>query len=176
MRTITILSFFMILISCTKFKPEPKTGKNVPDKKNIILENNIELKPGKSALQDVTGDFDADGKQDIASFVQSSTNNKYGLRIAFGNGKTDYLGMGKEVIGQGFDDFDWVGVFEKIDKGGTIWSNVDENGEFIMNDAEVREEDKVTLTGDGIFVHNAEACGGGIIYLQNGKYGWVQQE
>lgn len=176
MRTFTILLFFMLLISCAKFKPESKTEKNLPEKKNIIPENNIELKPGKSELKDITGDFDADGKQDTADFVQSSRNNKYGLRIAFGNGKTDYLGMGKEVIGQGFDDFDWVGIFEKIDKGRTIWSNLDENGEFIINDAEVREEDKVTLSGDGIFVHNAEACGGGIIYLKNGKYGWVQQE
>lgn len=45
-----------------------------------------------------------------------------------------------------------------------------------MGDEEIKEEDKIKLPNDGIFIHADESCGGGIIYLNNGKYNWIQQE
>lgn len=39
------------------------------------------------------------------------------MEIIFGNKKVEYLGMGKEILGQGFDDLDWIGIFEKAPKG-----------------------------------------------------------
>ena len=98
------------------------------------------------------------------------------MKIRYGNKKTDYLGMGKEVINQGFDDFNWIGVFEKVEKGETYWSNLDENDEFITDESQVKEEDKVKLQNDGIFVHQAESCGEGIIYRNGNNYNWIQQE
>ena len=39
-----------------------------------------------------------------------------------------------------------------------------------------KEVDKIKLENDGICIHAEESCGGGIIYLNNGKYEWIQQE
>ncbi|MBI3240238.1 MAG: hypothetical protein HYZ43_15560 [Flavobacteriia bacterium] len=36
--------------------------------------------------------------------------------------------------------------------------------------------DAVFCDLDGDFIHQAESCGGGVIYLKNGKFQWIQQE
>jgi hypothetical protein len=82
--------------------------------------------------------------------------------------------MGKEVLGQGFDDISWVGIFEKAPQGEIYWNNVID-GE-IISDEEMKESDKINLLNDGIFIHQAESCGGGVIYLKDGKFEWIQQE
>jgi hypothetical protein len=41
---------------------------------------------------------------------------------------------------------------------------------------QIPAEDWVTLPNDGIYIHQAESCGGGVIYLDKGKYKWIQQE
>ena len=41
---------------------------------------------------------------------------------------------------------------------------------------DVKEENKIKLPNDAIFIHQAESCGGGIIYWENRKYHWIQQE
>lgn len=86
------------------------------------------------------------------------------------------MGLGKEVLKQGFDDFDWVGIFEKAPKGKTYRNNVNEDGEIKIEESEYTEADKLVLKNDGIYMHVAESCGGGIIYLENGTYKWLQQE
>ena len=83
--------------------------------------------------------------------------------------------MGKDIVGQGFDEIDWAGIFEKAPKNEVYYNNVNEDGE-IIGEEEVKEEDKIKLPNDGIFIHAEESCGGGIIYLNNGKYNWIQQE
>ncbi|ULT23268.1 hypothetical protein KUH03_29250 [Sphingobacterium sp. E70] len=83
--------------------------------------------------------------------------------------------MGTDILGQGFDDISWVGVFEKAPKGEIYWNNVNDDGE-IITDEEVNETDKIKLVNDGIFIHQAESCGGGVIYLNKGKFAWIQQE
>jgi hypothetical protein len=120
-------------------------------------------------------DLDGDSIKDSVLLVMNTRNKKYGLKIVFGNGRIDYLGMGNNVLGQDFDDFDWVGEFRKIDKGKICWNNVDTEG-LILTDEQILEKDKIKLPNDGIFVHQSEACGGGIIYLKNGKYEWIQRE
>ena len=120
-------------------------------------------------------DLDGDQKTDSVKIVQSKKTEKSGLKIIFGNKKVEYLGLGKEVLGQGFDDFDWIGVFEKAAKGQTYFNNVNDEGEIIGED-EVAESDKIKLPNDGIFVHADESCGGGVIHLKNGKFQWIQQE
>lgn len=127
-------------------------------------------------LNKIICDLDGDKKNEIVEIVQSTRNKKSGLRIIFGNGsETKYLGMGNDILGQGFDEVDWVGTFEKAPKNETYWNNVGEDGE-ILTDEEIKEEDKIKLINDGIFIHAAESCGGGIIYLDNGSFKWIQQE
>lgn len=120
-------------------------------------------------------DLDGDGLKDVVNIVQNLENKKYGLEILFGNRKLDILGMGKEIAGQGFDDIEWVGIFEVAPKNEIYYNNVSEDGEILTED-QVKESDKIRLANDGIFIHQAEACGGGVIYLKNGKYEWIQQE
>ena len=120
-------------------------------------------------------DLDGDNLSDTVQIVMNTINKKYGLKIIFGNKKIEYLGMGKEIAGQGFDDIDWVGIFEVAPKNEIYYNNVNDDGEIIMED-EVKETDKIRLPNDGIFIHQSESCGGGVIYLKNGKFEWIQQE
>lgn len=46
----------------------------------------------------------------------------------------------------------------------------------LISEDEVKEEDKIRLNNDRIFIHALEGCGGGVIYLKEGKYEWIQQE
>ncbi|RZL35758.1 MAG: hypothetical protein EOP00_30100 [Pedobacter sp.] len=166
---------------------------NTNDKKPVS-ENSVEIKETtvspntKQAMQVDTivisqkhkpnfiiGDFDGDKLNDTVRLVQSIRNKKYGLKIIFGNNKVDYFGMGHDILKQGFDDLDWVGIFEKAPKGAVYYNNVNDAGEIITEE-QVKEKDKIKLPYDAIFIHQAEACGGGIIYIKNGKFDWIQQE
>lgn len=123
----------------------------------------------------VVCDMDGDNRMDTVHIVQNTNNLKYGLKVAFGDNRVSYLGMGHDMVGQGFDDIEWVGIFEKAPKGEIYYNNVNDEGE-IITEAQVNEKDKIKLLHDGVFIHQAEACGGGVIYLNNGKFEWIQQE
>ncbi|SHH06806.1 hypothetical protein [Flavobacterium johnsoniae] len=179
---ILLLSAF-IFISCKKESTNEKTPVALKDTVVTVEENEIInddfdtiVISAKHKTNKILCDLDGDGKNETVEIVRSTNNDKSGLRIIFRNGnRTDYFGMGHNILGQGFDEIDWAGVFEKASKGNIVWNNVNEDGE-IMGDEEIKEEDKIKLPNDGIFIHADESCGGGIIYLNNGKYDWVQQE
>lgn len=130
---------------------------------------------GKHRPNTITCDLDGDLRTDSVRIVQNTNNGKYGLKIIFGNKNIEYLGMGATMAGQEIDDISWTGIFETAPKGEVYWNNVNDEGE-IISDEEVKEEDKIRLPNDGIFIHEAEACGGGVIYLKDGKFEWIQQE
>jgi hypothetical protein len=170
--TIFILTF-LVTFSCKNGKSEhPKN--NVPTVNQSVKDTISISKIHKP--NSITCDLDGDNLSDTVKIVQSTKNKKYGLQISFGDKRVEYLGLGKKVLGQGFDDFDWVGIFEKAPKGETYWNNVDDGGEIITEDVVIKESDKVKLLNDGIFIHASESCGGGVIYLKNGKFDWIQQE
>ena len=122
----------------------------------------------------ITCDLDGDGLNEIVEIVRNTKNGKSGLRIIFeGKKRIDYFGMGKNILGQRINDLDWVGIFKIAAKNNLYWSNSD--GEILSED-EIKESDKIKLVNDGIFIHAFESCGGGIIYLDNGVYKWIQQE
>jgi len=129
----------------------------------------------KHQLNCITLDMDGDSLTDSVELVFNTKNSKYGLKFIFGNRKIEYLGMGKDVLGQGFDDMNWVGIFEKVSKNEVFFNNVAENGDLISED-EVKEIDKFRLENDGVLIHEAESCGGGVIYWKNGNFEWIQQE
>lgn len=173
----------LILISCKKeIKTEtsqvikkdtteitPKQEQKIEEKDTIVISK-------KHKINQIVCDLDGDGKNETVEIVRSTKSDKSGLRILYGNGKKiDYLGLGNTVLEQGFDEIDWAGIFEKVPKGEIVWNNVNDDGE-IMGEEEIKEEDKIKLPNDGIFIHAEESCGGGIIYLKNGKYEWIQQE
>jgi hypothetical protein len=120
-------------------------------------------------------DLDGDNLLDTVKIVLNKKNEKYGLKMIFGNKNVEYLGLGKDVLGQGFDDMNWIGIFEKAPKGEVYFNNVNDEGD-VIGEYEVKESDRIKLPNDGIFIHVAEACGGGVIYLNKGKFEWIQQE
>ncbi|KIC03020.1 hypothetical protein [Flavobacterium sp. AJR] len=150
----------------TIIKPQEKETKNSD---TIVVSK-------KHKVNKISCDLDGDGLNETVEIVRSTKNEKSGLRIIFGNGKrTDYLGMGNNILERGFDEIDWAGIFEKAPKNELYWNNINDEGE-IMADEEVNEADKIKLLNDGIFIHAEESCGGGVIYLKDGKYEWIQQE
>jgi hypothetical protein len=161
-----------------------QNGKNEKDNKeprNNVTNVNQAVKDTiiisqKHKPNSISCDLDGDNLSDTVTIVQNTSNEKYGLKIIFGNKKVEYLGMGKDILGQGFDDIDWVGIFEKAPKGKIYWNNVNDDGEIITEEEDIKEVDKIKLTNDGIYIHQAESCGGGVIYLKNGKFEWIQQE
>lgn len=185
-KTITaLLISSLTFLSCQKEKTEKITSSNSAALvKDTIPISNQEQAPKandhiiiskKHNPNTISLDLDGDGLKDVVNIVQDLENQKYGLEILFGNKKIDILGMGKDIAGQGIDDIEWVGIFEVAPKNEIYYNNVSEDGEILTED-QVKESDKIGLPNDGIFIHQAESCGGGVIYLKNGKYEWIQQE
>ena len=163
----------MTLISCKKENDKQQNIEKTQTKKNNI--DTIEISK-KHKINKIKCDLDGDKLDETIEIVKSTKSGKSGLRIVFGNGKrTDFLGMGNDILNQGFDEIDWAGIFEKAPKNEIYWNNVNEEGE-IISEGEIKESDKIKLLNDGIYIHAEESCGGGIIYLKNGKYEWIQQE
>lgn len=182
-RILIILS--VIIFSCKKetIAETKKVSTAQKDKIKNPRSNKTEVQKvdtveisNKHKINKILCDLDGDKLDETVEIVRSTINGKSGLRITYGNGKkTDYLGMGNAVLNQGFDEIDWVGRFEKASKDEIYWNNVSDDGE-ILTDEEIKEEDKIKLLNDGIFIHAIESCGGGIIYLKGDKYEWIQQE
>ncbi len=125
----------------------------------------------------ITGMFNNDDFLDTAFIVKDIDNNKEGLIIRYGLSNPydlTILGAGKKVLGQRFDEFNWVGDFKTIPKGSKKASNVDDDGEIITE--EIPNSLKIELPNDGIYIHASESCGGGIIYFDDESYQWIQQE
>lgn len=173
MKIIISILIVITIISC----------KNENDSQQQLVQSQIEKKDSdtieiskKHKINKITGDLDGDERNDIVEIVRSTSSGKSGLRIVFGNGKrTDYFGMGNDILKQGLKDVDWAGIFRIAPKNGIYWNNVNDDGEIVFEE-DIKESDNVKLVNDGIFLHAAEGCGGGIIYLKKGEYEWIQQE
>jgi len=177
-----LILFTLVFISCKKeVKEESEKVQN--KESNTVAIRETEVKnidtiqiSKKHKTNKILCDLDGDNLNEIVEIVRSTKNGKSGLRIIFGNGnRTDYFGMGNNILEQGFDEIDWAGIFEKAPKNEIYWNNVNEDGE-ILSEEEIKKVDKIKLLNDGIYMHAEESCGGGIIYLKNVKYEWIQQE
>jgi hypothetical protein len=177
-----LVLFTLVFISCKKeLKEESKKVQNKESNSVALREtkakntDTIQISK-KHQTNKILCDLDGDNLNEIVEIVRSTKNRKSGLRIIFGNGnRIDYFGMGNNILEQGFDEIDWVGIFKKAPKNEIYWNNVSEDGE-ILSEEEIKDVDKTKLLHDGIYIHAEESCGGGIIYLKNGKYEWIQQE
>lgn len=167
---------FLALTSCNDKQNEIKKSK-VETTDDITATQNIEntiTNSTKHKPNFILCDLDGDNLSDTVTIVMNKKNKKYGLKIIFGTKEIEYLGLGKEVLGQDFDDLNWVGTFEVAPKGEAYFTNVD--GGEIITEEDVKESDKIKLPNDGIYIQAHESCGGGVIYLNNGKFDWIQQE
>lgn len=176
---IILVILVLINIGCLN-KEETQNKETIEQQKEDIKQinsnkNDTIIISQKHKPNMIACDLDGDNLSDTVRIVQNSKNKKYGLKIIYGNKKVDYLGMGIATANLGIDDLEWVGIFEVAPKNEIYYNNVDDEGTILTED-EVKESDKIKLSNDGIFIHQAESCGGGVIYLKNGKYEWIQQE
>src|SRR5437667_121760 len=107
----------------------------------------------------LSGDFNGDGKADIAVLIKRRSTGKFGIAII--NGATDKLtvvGAGN-AIGNGGDDFEWMDTWQVYSKARAI-----------------READRSVphLRSDALLVGKSEAASA-LIYWNGKRYVWFQQ-
>ena len=144
--------------------PSPKAIPNVPEAIKNTLTNGS---PGKeydfsfrinpSYLE---GDFNGDGKRDVAVLVKERLTGKLGIAIVHGTtGKVTILGAGTG-IGNGGDDFEWMDSWQVYSKTRAAHA-ADETG-------------VPRLHGDALLVEKSEAASA-LIYWNGKRYVWSQQ-
>lgn len=122
----------------------------------------------------VRGDFFGDDTSDIALLVKTYPEVKLCI-INFAADSTVYiLGDGNKYdFEKKKSNYNWVGIFKKVDQGDTLWSNYEDDFRSLED---VPENEKVVLTYDAIYAHAPESCGGAFIFWKDGKFNWLQQE
>lgn len=103
------------------------------------------------------GDFNGDGKADIAVLVKQRSTGKFGIAIVHGPAdKATMLGAGT-AIGNGGDDFDWMDSWEIYPK-----------------DSVAGGTSAPKLRGDALLVSKSEAASA-LIYWNGERYVWLQR-
>ncbi len=106
------------------------------------------------------GDFNGDGKMDVAVLVKERSTGKFGIAIVHGTtGKVKILGAGIG-IGNGGDDFKWMDSWQVYSK---------------TRAAHAEGESSVPrLRGDALLVEKSEAASA-MIYWNGKRYVWSQR-
>jgi hypothetical protein len=104
------------------------------------------------------GDFDGDGRADLAVLVQHKANRKLGILILRRNGKQTLLGAG-HTFANGGDDFEWMDLWWVEDRGAVQQSH---------------DDPAVKLQGDGLLV-GKEGSASALIYFKAGEFHWQQK-
>jgi hypothetical protein len=106
------------------------------------------------------GDFNGDGKIDIAVLVKERSTGKLGIAIVHSpTGKVTILGAGIG-IGNGGDDFEWMDSWQVYSKTRAAHA--------------VGETSVPHLRGDALLVEKSEAASA-LIYWNGKRYVWSQQ-
>jgi hypothetical protein len=103
------------------------------------------------------GDFNGNGKIDVAVLVKQRSTGKLGIAIIHGeNNKVTILGAGT-LIGNGGDDFEWMDTWQVRSKSGVVAGT-----------------NFPKLYGDALLVGKTEAASA-LIYWNGKRYVWLQQ-
>jgi hypothetical protein len=103
------------------------------------------------------GDFDGDGRADLAILVRDRASGKIGILVLHRSGRPALLGAGRN-FGNGGDDFAWIDQ----------WS-VDDGGKDVR-----RNDPSPRRAPDALWVAK-EGSASALIRYRNGKYVWQQQ-
>jgi hypothetical protein len=104
------------------------------------------------------GDFDGDGRADLAVLVERVVSKKQGIAILLQGKRPLLIGAGID-FGNGGDDFSWVDFWHVEDRG-------TKHGNY-------HQRKPVTLKADGLMVAK-ESSASALIYMKNGKLQWHQ--
>ena len=103
------------------------------------------------------GDFNGDGRVDLALLVTHTGSKKEGIAFLLQGGKPLVVGAGTD-FGNGDDDFSWMDLCYVEDRGS-------KNGNY--------KGKSVSLQSDGLVVAK-ESSASALIYLRKGKLQWRQ--
>ena len=117
----------------------------------------IELYPGLNPFYQ-RGDFDGDGKPDLAILVRDKATGKIGILMLHRVGKPVLLGAGRP-FGNGGDDFAWIDQWSVADGG---------------SNPRRRSEASASEPADALFVAK-EGAASAFIRYRNHRYVWRQQ-
>jgi hypothetical protein len=108
----------------------------------------------------LTGDFDGDGKPDIAILVIQKRSRKIGIAVCHSStNKVLFAGAGTEV-GNGGDNFDWMDIWRVTPKATAA--------------RKVGRATAALLKGDALHVEKRESVSA-LIYWNGRRYVWRQQ-
>jgi hypothetical protein len=103
------------------------------------------------------GDFDGDGRADLAVFVEDVSSKKQGIAFLFQGRRPLLVGAGID-FGNGSDDFLWVDFWHVEDRG-------TKHGSY--------QGLSVTLKADGLVIAK-ESSASALIYMRDGRLQWHQ--
>lgn len=161
-----VYAFNGFLTSKTEFiNQKEKIISNYPALKNYYLATSYDVFA-------IKGDFFGDGiEDDLFRMIDSKGNVRLMIINHQQNGSKVY-GLGGDKDPFGIDNYDLT-ILRKVPKGTTLWSNYDDDFREFES---VPKNEIVKLNYDAIFIHEAEACGGGFIFWKDNKWNWLQQE
>lgn len=107
----------------------------------------------------LTGDFDGDGKPDVAILVKQRNSEKIGIAVCHSStNKVFFIGAGVNV-GNGGDNFDWMDHWSVTPKA--------------VARKKLGAAKAATLKGDGLFVEKSESASA-LVYWNGRRYVWYQ--
>jgi hypothetical protein len=104
------------------------------------------------------GDFNGDGKPDIAVLVRQTRTGKVGIAIIHSAAKDVHVVGAGTTIGNGGDNFDWMDHWHVRTKG----------------EAGQGQAKTIALKGEALYVSKSEAASA-LIYWNGSRYVWRQQ-
>lgn len=118
------------------------------------------------------GDFFGDGIVDDLYRMTDTNGNTRLMIVNQQKSGVKIYGLGGAEDPFEIESYDF-GILQKVDKQTPLWSNYTDDFRELKD---VPKNEILQLNYDAIYVHNAEACGGGFIFWKNNKWNWLQQE
>jgi len=142
----------------------PRAIRDVPDAVKKGLTNGLARKQYDLSFRIkpsyLEGDFNGDGKMDLAVLVNERATGKHGIAIVHGTtGRVIILGAGIG-IGNGGDDFEWMDSWRVYSETRVAHASGDIN--------------VPRFRGDALLVEKSEAASG-LIYWNGKRYVWSKQ-
>ncbi|MFD0962789.1 hypothetical protein [Pseudofulvibacter geojedonensis] len=168
MKRIVLLFIILFLVACKKqskvdvdFISDFKSEELLSDK--YLLSSQIEPNI-------LTADFNGDGKDDKVTIIQEKASQKIGLLFQHSDGSHYIVGAGKVFTDDGWDDMNWLGVFE-IDRN-------KKQEEFIYSESNESEElfeiKEIKIPNIGVVIREEEGSGG-LLYFNGKEYQYLHQ-